>query len=246
VSKRSAAGPGWETLDKSSPSPFVLRPGSSPLPGSFISFEGIEGSGKTTQIQRLADQLKAFGKEVVVTREPGGTGLGRDLRKILLRTTETPPTALTEVLLYAADRAQHLEEIIEPALARGAFVLSDRYLDATLAYQGYGRQQGCDLIRSIHRHPPLDRLPVRTLLFDMDPEVGVNRARVRNTLEGLTTSEGRFEDEELSFHSRVRDGYLDLAIQDPDRFRILDGDGTIDQVATSVWEAVRDIVMDLS
>ncbi len=239
-------GSGWETLDRPQTAPFALKPGSAPLPGHFISFEGIEGSGKSTQIRQLGEQLEGLGKTVVLTREPGGTSLGRDLRSILLRASAEPPSAITELLLYAADRAQHLEEVIEPALARGAFVLTDRYLDATLAYQGYGRELGCDLILSLHSHPPLDRRPVRTLLFDMDPETALNRARVRNTMEGLTDSEGRFEEEDLAFHQRVRNGYLELAAQAPDRYRILDGDGSIAQVAGRVWEAVRDIVMDVS
>jgi dTMP kinase len=153
---------------------------------------------------------------------------------------------MAELLLYAADRAQHLEELIEPALGRGAVVLTDRYLDATLAYQGYGRELGCDLILKIHSHPPLDRRPVRTVLLDMEAEVGLNRARVRNTFEGTTDSEGRFEEEQLDFHSRVRDGYLLLAAQDPERYRVVEAEGGIEEVAEKVWDTVRDIVLDVS
>ena len=246
MQKKHSSGSGWETLDRPAPSPFELRPGSALLPGSFISFEGIEGSGKSTQILHLADRLRLAGKEVVLTREPGGTALGRDLRTLLLQSGDNPPCPMAELLLYAADRAQHLEELIEPALCRGAVVLTDRYLDATLAYQGYGRELGCDLILKIHSRPPLDRRPVRTVLLDMEPEVGLNRARVRNTFEGKTVSEGRFEEEQLAFHSRVRDGYLLLASQDPERFRVVDAEGGIDQVAERVWDTVRDIVLDVS
>ena len=246
MQKKHLSGSGWGTLDRPAPSPFDLRPGSAPLPGSFISFEGIEGSGKSTQILRLADRLREAGKEVVLTREPGGTTLGRNLRSLLLQASDTPPCPMSELLLYAADRAQHLEELIEPALARGAIVLTDRYLDATLAYQGYGRGLGCDLILKIHSHPPLDRRPVRTVLLDMEAEVGLNRARVRNTFEGTTASEGRFEEELLEFHARVRDGYLLLASQDPERYRVLDAGGGIEEVAERVWDTVRDIVLDLS
>ena len=246
MQKKHLSGSGWEALDQTAPSPYGLRPGSAPLPGSFISFEGIEGSGKSTQILHLADRLRQAGKEVVLTREPGGTSLGRDLRTLLLKSGDAPPCPMTELLLYAADRAQHLEELIEPALGRGAVVLTDRYLDATLAYQGYGRELGCDLILKIHSHPPLDRRPVRTILLDMEPEVGLNRARVRNTFEGTTISEGRFEEEQLGFHRRVRDGYLLLASQDPERFRVVDADGGIEQVAERIWDTVRDIVLDVS
>ena len=246
MQKKHLSGSGWGTLDEPAPSPFALRPGSAQLPGSFISFEGIEGSGKSTQILHLADRLRQAGKEVVLTREPGGTALGRDLRTLLLQSGDSPPCPMTELLLYAADRAQHLEELIEPALARGAVVLTDRFLDATLAYQGYGRELGCDLILKIHSHPPLDRRPVRTVLLDMEAEVGVNRARVRNTFEGTTVSEGRFEEEQLEFHSRVRDGYLLLAAQDPERFRVVDAEGDIESVAERVWDTVRDILLDVS
>ncbi len=246
MQKKHLSGSGWETQDQILPSPFGLRPGSAPLPGSFISFEGIEGSGKSTQILHLADRLRQAGKEVVLTREPGGTALGRNLRSLLLQASDPPPCPMTELLLYAADRAQHLEELIEPALGRGAVVLTDRYLDATLAYQGYGRELGCDLILKIHSHPPLDRRPVRTVLLDMEAEVGLNRARVRNTFEGTTVSEGRFEEEQLGFHARVRDGYLLLASQDPERYRVVDAEGGIEQVAEKVWDTVRDIIMDVS
>jgi dTMP kinase len=246
VKKRHLSGSGWGTLDQTLPSPFDLRPGSAPLPGSFISFEGIEGSGKSTQILILADRLRQAGKEVVLTREPGGTELGKGLRTLLLQATESPPAPLAELLLYAADRAQHLEELVEPALARGAVVLTDRFLDATLAYQGYGRELGCALILNIHSHPPLDRRPVRTVLLDMDAETGLGRARERNRHEGTAASEGRFEEEELAFHTRVRDGYLLLAAQDPERFRVIDADREIDEVAEMVWDTVRDVVLDFS
>ncbi len=246
MKKRHLSGSGLETLDQTLPSPFDLRPGSAPLPGSFISFEGIEGSGKSTQILLLAERLRKAGKEVVLTREPGGTTLGRGLRTLLLQSGTTPPSPMAELLLYAADRAQHLEELIEPALARGAVVLTDRYLDATLAYQGYGRELGSALILSIHSHPPLDRRPVRTVLLDMEAEVGLDRARIRNTFEGTTISEGRFEEEHVAFHTRVRDGYLLLAAQDPERYRVVDGSGGIEEVEKQVWDTVRDIVLDVS
>lgn len=209
--------------------------------GVFVTFEGIEGCGKTTQLANLAARLRESGRDVVTTREPGGTALGRDLRTLLLGHHEVPPTATAELLLYAADRAQHLEEVVEPALARGAIVLCDRFLDATLAYQGYGRGLGCEAVLAVHRRPPLDRRPDRTMLLDLDPAIGVVRARSRNDAGGLSASEGRFEAEAIAFHERVRDGYLLIAAQ-AERVRVVDADGTVDEVGARVWAAVHDVV----
>ncbi len=210
--------------------------------GVFLTCEGIEGCGKTTQLRNLAERLRDTGREVVTTREPGGTELGRALRALLLAPHDVPPTATAELLLYAADRAQHLEEVVEPALARGAVVLCDRFLDATLAYQGYGRGLGCEAVLAVHRRPPLDRRPDRTVLLDLEPAVGVLRARTRNDEGGLAGSEGRFEAEEIAFHERVRDGYLLIAEQAA-RIRVVDADGTVDEVGARVWDAVRDVVV---
>jgi dTMP kinase len=223
--------------------PARLRSGEDPPAGLFVSFEGVEGCGKSTQVRRLARRLEAYGREVVLTREPGGTEIGARLRSVLLGEFDPPVSPVAEMMLYAADRAQHLTEIVEPALGRGAVVLSDRFVDASLAYQGYGRRLGCSLILDLHRHPPLDRRPHRTLLLDLDPAVGLRRARRRNDDRGVALSEGRFEDEDLSFHERVRDGYLLLAGQDPSRFRVLDATGDETVVEERVWSAVRDLVV---
>jgi dTMP kinase len=210
--------------------------------GVFITFEGIEGCGKTTQIARLAERLRQGDREIVSTREPGGTALGRELRAILLAAREPPTVSpIAELLLYAADRAQHLEEIVLPALDRGAIVLCDRYLDATLAYQGYGRQLGCSTILSIHSEPPLDCRPDRTVLLDLAPRVGLTRARSRDSASGVQELEGRFEAESLSFHERVRDGYLLLAEQ-VGRIRVVDAAGTVEQVGERVWGSLRDLL----
>jgi len=211
-------------------------------PGRFITFEGIEGSGKSTQIAALARHLQEAGVEVVCTREPGGTSLGRRLRAALLDPGGTTMAPLTEMLLYAADRAQHITEIVRPGIERGAVVLSDRYLDATLAYQGYGRQLGTAVVLDIHSHPPLDLRPDRTVLLDLDPVTGVTRARQRNTERGVAATEGRFEDEDLEFHRRVRDGYLDLARNEPERYRVVDATGETDAVADRVVRAVSDLI----
>lgn len=214
------------------------RPG-----GVFITFEGVEGSGKSTQITRLRDRLVRRDREVVLTREPGGTEVGRKLRGVLLGHFDPPVCPVAEAMLYAADRAQHLTEVVEPALSRGAVVLSDRFLDASLAYQGYARELGCETILRLHRQPPLDRRPDRTILLDLDPERALARARRRNDARGDGFDEGRFEAESLAFHERVRDGYLLLAEQERDRIRVLDASGPADEVEERVWGAVRSLLI---
>ena len=189
--------------------------------GRFITFEGIEGSGKTTQIARIAERLIAAGENVVVTREPGGSALGRKLRATLLEQGAHSIEPWAELLLYVADRVQHLAEIVEPALAEGRSVLCDRYVDATLAYQGFGRGLPLEMIRTLHGKAPLDRRPERTILLDLEPRIGIERASRRNRELDVERSEGRFEGESLEFHSRVRDGYLSLASAEPLRFRIV-------------------------
>ena len=212
--------------------------------GCWITFEGIEGSGKSTQLRRLAERLRDAGRAATVTREPGGTALGAHIRSLLLKLSDRPMAPLTELLLYTADRAQHLEEIVLPALDRGEVVLCDRYLDATLAYQGYGRELGCERVLALHRQPPLDRWPQRTLLFDLEAAAGLERARERNRAAGLEVEEGRFEAETLEFHERVRAGYLELAAAEPQRFRILDAAKTPDEVEAAVTEALADLALE--
>jgi len=207
----------------------------------FLTFEGVEGCGKSTQLELLRSRLADSEIELLVTREPGGTELGQRLRKLLLEPTQAPMAPEAELLLYAADRAQHLREVIEPALAEGRIVLCDRYLDATLAYQGYGRNLGTSMILDLHRRAPLDRRPDRTLLFDLDPAIALERARRRNAELGVEETEGRFEMEQLDFHRRVRAGYLTLARSDPGRVRTVDAAGTPDEVARRVTDALRDL-----
>jgi dTMP kinase len=210
--------------------------------GTWITFEGVEGVGKSTQIERLAQRLRALGRPLTLTREPGGTPLGRGLRELLLRPTDTPMDPLAELLLYAADRAQHLREVVIPALERGELVLCDRYLDATLAYQGFGRGLGVDLVHELHQREPLDMRPRRTVLLDLDPARSVERARRRNVGAGLDETEGRFEKERLEFHRRVRQGYLELASAEPDRFRVIDAAGTTDEVERRITIALADLL----
>jgi dTMP kinase len=212
------------------------------LPGLFISFEGVEGSGKSTQLARLAARLAAAGCDVVTTREPGGTALGGRLRALLLERGGAPMAPRAELLLYAADRAQHVAEVIDPALRRGAIVLCDRFLDATIAYQGYGRGLGAAAVLALHRESPLDLRPDRTVLLDLEPASGLGRARARNAAEGTDLAEGRFESEEVAFHRAVRDGYLALAEAEPGRIRIVDAAGSEDVVEARVQVALYDLL----
>jgi dTMP kinase len=209
--------------------------------GFFVTFEGIEGSGKTTQIGRLAEKLLAGDEPVLATREPGGSPLGRRLRTILLAEETVPIGPTAELLLYVADRAQHLHDVIEPALASGTHVLCDRYVEATLAYQGYARGVDLEFIRALHRRPPLDRRPDRTILLDIDPELGLERARRRNDELRVRQAEGRFEREALEFHRRVREGYLALAEAEPFRFRIVAAEGSAEEVEARIADLLSDV-----
>lgn len=200
----------------------------------FITFEGIEGSGKTTQILRLADNLRRRGGDIVVTREPGGCPIADAVRRILLDPANTALVPRAELLLYAAARAQHVEEVIAPALRAGRIVLCDRFTDATLAYQGFGRGLDRELIDTLNRLAAGSLSPDLTLLLDMPAEDGLRRARFRNA-EG-DDSEGRFEREALPFHRRVREGYLALAAG-RERFRIIDACGSEDEVAARILTA---------
>jgi dTMP kinase len=193
----------------------------------FITFEGIEGSGKTTQQRMLAEHLRAQGKTVVVTKEPGGTPLADRIRAILLDSANAiDPVA--EVLLFAASRRQHTTEVIEPALSRGEIVLCDRYADSTLAYQGFGRLIDLDRLRTLNEWATDALVPHVTLLFDLPEEIGLQRANSRNA--SAVQDEGRFEAEDLRFHRRVREGYLAMAVAEPNRYRVVDANGSVDDV----------------
>lgn len=213
--------------------------------GLFVTFEGVEGAGKTTQIARLARRLATLGIDAIVTREPGGTATGARLRTILLDFRAGLISPAAELLLYAADRALHIEQVIAPALARGAVVLCDRYLDATLAYQGFGRGTALERILEIHRSPPLDLRPDRTLLLDHDPALGLMRARRRNRQRGTTRSEGRMERESLAFHRSVRTGYLRLAAAEPGRFRVIEAAGRPVEIEALIRAALVDLLPGL-
>jgi dTMP kinase len=180
--------------------------------GVFITFEGVEVAGKTTQITRLAQHLVRRGHSVEQTAEPGGTGLGRVIRRLLER-PDLAPDPITEAFLFMADRRQHVTECIGPALRRGRIVLCDRYTDATVAYQGYGRGVDPDLLRELNLHATGGLQPDLTLLFDLDPREGFRRIGARQL--------DRFEREKLAFHRRVRRGYLEILKAEPKRVRIV-------------------------
>jgi dTMP kinase len=199
----------------------------------FITFEGIEGSGKSLQIVRSQAYLQQKGIRCLVTREPGGTNFGIALRTVLLGTGGCQREPLCELLLYLADRYQHLKEVIEPALQRGFVVLSDRYQDATRAYQGAARGIPEAEIEKLTRLLGIIE-PDRTILLDLEPEEGLSRARLRNRTYPSAGAEGRFEAEDLSFHKRIRDAYLALAVRSPERIRIVEASGTPDEVFSRI------------
>jgi dTMP kinase len=215
------------------------------MKGLFLTFEGVEGSGKSTQLSRIARRLADRGREIVTTREPGGTALGARLRAVLLERDGAPIAPRVELLLYVADRAQHIAEVILPALGRGAVVLCDRFLDATIAYQGYGRRLGATAVLDLHRESPLDLRPHRTILLDLDPGKGLTRAQERNAAQGTETTEGRFESEATAFHRAVREGYLALAKAEPARFRVIDAAGTEIAVEGRIRAALADLLPEL-
>jgi len=202
--------------------------------GLFITFEGIEGSGKTTQIRMAGEYLKKKSVPSVLTSEPGGTPVGTELRKILLDKTSLVLSRRTELLLFAADRAQHVEEVIEPSLVKGEVVLCDRFSDATVAYQGYGRKQDIEPIRAICDFASRSLVPDMTLLFDISADKGLDRVIDRARRMGNVPLEDRFEKEHLKFHETIRNGYLALAEENPDRFRIIDASRDVDTVHREV------------
>jgi dTMP kinase len=204
----------------------------------FITLEGIEGSGKTTALGHLSAFLERGGHACRVTREPGGTPFGRRLRSILLDPESGDIDPRAELLLYCADRVQHVRSVIQPALSAGAIVVCDRYLDATLAYQGGARGLGMDLIRAVHRLvlPPL--MPDMTLLFDLDPRIGLNRAWAAVADGQRRRGESRFEAETLAFHETVRANYLALARAEGERFVIIDAAAAPHEVVRQMIDAV--------
>ncbi len=196
--------------------------------GRFISFEGIEGCGKTTQIGLLSEYLTERKLPFTVTREPGGTAVGEGIRKILLHSETIHLTAPSELLLFYASRSQNITEKIVPALGRGETVICDRFYDASMAYQGYGRGIPLDFIEKLTELVCNGYRPELTILLDIDPHVGLVRARARNNVRH--EDEGRFEMETLEFYGRIRRGYLELARREPNRVRVIEADRSIENI----------------
>lgn len=203
----------------------------------FITFEGIEGCGKSTQIKRLADTLTQQGHPVLLTREPGGTDIGKKIREILLHRESEGMAPLAELFLYAADRAQHCKEVIKPAIQEGKIVLCDRFADATTAYQEGGRELPKDLVGPLNETACSGVKPNLTFLIDLPVEEGLKRAQNRVASENDT--QDRFERLELLFHQRVRDRYLKIVKEEPKRVVIVDGTGTVEKVGEEIWKRLE-------
>ena len=206
----------------------------------FITFEGIEGCGKTTQLKLAARWLEDQGFAVCSTREPGGTEIGIQIRKILLSESSAGLIPLSEALLYMADRFQHIQDVILPSLKKGEIVLCDRYHDSTIAYQGYARRISLDLLDAIWNHSGATVEPDLTILLDLEPKAGLERSFKK--LAALQVDESRFEMETLQFHGRVREGFLTLWKQNPARIRIVDASKSIDAVHQEVIKVIGEQV----
>lgn len=202
----------------------------------LITLCGGEGAGKSTQAVRLKDRLEKDGFQVVLTREPGGTEIGRKIRALLLDPENRGIQGDTELFLYAADRAQHLAEVVLPALKAGKIVISDRFSDSTTVYQGVGRSIDIERIEKVHELILGDLRPDLTFLFDLSPEEGLRRANSEVQNGGRPLDELRFEEESLAFHEKIRKGFLELAGREKDRFVVLDASLGPELVAESIWQ----------
>jgi dTMP kinase len=204
----------------------------------FITFEGIEGCGKTTQVKRFTKYLNENGIPGINTLEPGGTDIGQGIRRILLDTNNTNLFPLTELILYAADRSQHVNEVIKPGLDQGKWVICDRYLDATIAYQGFGRGLDMEIINILNSKATGGLSPDITILMDCPEDIGIKRALERNK-DSLQEDQGRFEKEKMEFHQRVRQGYLTLAEENEDRYIVIDAAKSVDEVEKDIIKALK-------
>jgi len=205
------------------------------MKGLFVSFEGIEGTGKTIQSRLLYEYLVKNGYNVILTEEPGGTRIGLKIRNVLLSVENKEITPVTELLLYNASRAQHLKELILPALNEGGIVITDRFSDSTVAYQGYGRGIDSKLIDSLERMVTEGLKPDITLLLDLDAETGLLRNKGINKTD-------RLELEDLKFHKKVRDGYLQIAAREPERIKLIDGSGSIEEIQRKIIDIVTSCI----
>jgi dTMP kinase len=210
--------------------------------GRFITLEGVDGSGKSTQLEMLGRALKSCGIDAVLTREPGGTSLGERIRSILLSKANTQLTAQAELLLMMADRAQHVSEFINPALEAGHLVISDRYTDSSVVFQGYGRGLDLNLVHELNRFATGNLVPDLTLIFDIEPETARERLISRTPARTEEIEMTRIDDEAFDFHCRVRAAYLDLADQCPERIRIVDASGSPEQTSAKAVELIMNLL----
>lgn len=211
--------------------------------GRFITFEGLDGSGKTTQMKLLAERLRGLGHNVLVTVEPGGTAIGEQIRRILLDASNTALRPTAELLLYFASRAQNVEEVILPAVNGGRIVVCDRFTDSTMVYQGFGRGLGEEVVATLDRIACRGLMPDLTIYLDIDLETSLARARARNrTIEGERAVETRMDEQSAEFYRKVREGYKTLALREPHRFRTIDGRRRPEEVAADVWRAVDPVL----
>jgi dTMP kinase len=206
--------------------------------GLFINFEGTDGCGKSTQMHILAERLRADGRMVVETAEPGGTRIGEQIRRILLDSANQELCPTAELLLYFASRAQNVEELILPSLGEGAVVLTDRFTDSSMAYQGFGRGLGEAAVAALDKIACRGLRPEITILIDIDPETSLERAKQRK----LSETETRMDDQALEFHRKVRAAYLHMAGLEPRRFRVINGNAPVETVSAAVWEAVAPLL----
>ena len=210
----------------------MSSPGRYSATGVFVCFEGGEGSGKSTQARVLADRLREAGFEVLLTFEPGDTPVGKEIRRIVLDPATGHLTDHTEALLYAADKAEHVEKVVTPALDRGAVVITDRYVDTALAYQGVGRGLDAAELEHVLRWATGDLRPHLTVVLDVDPEAGLGRFEGRD----------RIEAESVEFHRRARQAFLDIAAAEPDHYLVLDAAGAVDEIAEAVHDRLTTLL----
>lgn len=212
------------------------------MKGRFITFEGGEGAGKSLQITRIAQWLKDNGKDVVLTREPGGTEVGKQIRKLLVEGDKDKFDELTELLLFYADRRINLTKVVWPAMDDGKWVLSDRYNDSTIAYQYYGSAKFGDtkIMDELYGQVAGSFKPDLTILLDVDVKVGLERSFKK--AQAMDTKELRFENVDVSFHERLRKGYLELAQKEPTRFAVIDASGTPDEVTSRIIDCLKKFI----
>lgn len=209
--------------------------------GLFVTFEGLDGCGKSTQMRILADRLRAEGQDVLETAEPGGTRIGQQIRRVLLHSANQELCPTAELLLMFACRAQNVDEWILPALGAGRIVLSDRFTDSTLAYQGAGRGLGAEVVLDVDRIACRGLVPDLTICIDIDPATSLARAHARNQKQ--QGPETRLDEQELDFYRRVREGYRQIAADEPARFRMIDGDRSPEEIAAGIWQELTPSLM---